>query len=867
LGGRRALAFACLVLILTLSSAFGVPSSSHPVIAAADQPGGTTYSGSAGSVTFTVAGAKFEGESSPSGASQFDFVVAQDSTVQITASAPGNPYGQQAPSVSSRLSLDDIQGSTPSEGSSGTLATSGSFSGSVGAGGTGEIIQNLRYSCFINCPQGATKDVRIVLTFTLVPTITLQSDASGSVGIPGTVRFTGSASPIGLYVNFYVFKDNVIQQVNGYNYYPIETDSSGNFEYSLTFSNPKQAGSYRFVANVSSLTERDVPVPLVTAQATLSFSVGSATAEAQRLPIILIPGVAGTALFSVENGQNFPVWPGLPFQTLGDRTHMGLGPSGTEPASSAWSIAPGTILDYFPVDYYGGMEDALVRDGYVKGTTLFTFPYDWRVDNAQHFTELDSLVMTALRESGAPKVVLLAHSMGGLIARGYLLSCPACKYNSKVDSVVTMGTPYWGSPKPFYALTMGYSFGNGGFPLQQMKFLAQNFPAAYELLPRVPFVFNFGSPAQVPLSDTFALQYSGVTPNSDGEYVNSHDTAWTLNRDLLTTANSLYSNFGTPQSPASYPAGVKFYAIIGDGVSTVSGYWASPATQKEIADHQYVVLDGNPVVLIPQYSDGGGTVPLWSLAIGSATKYYVADTGNGASAHGALPNNPQVQDIVVAILGGNPPKPSEFPPPRANPNPLTVIPEYDGYTATFSNRIDFIIHSSALLTVVDTATGQKLGYTGPGTVVENVTSGSFEDLDGVQYASASSGSTYKVTVNGTATGSFSLMVNITSGNRFISFAYPETAAVAGSISTLTISPGAVLAAGNSSSSLPSLATGSAASVSPSVLEFRTATSTGAGYPSSWASLVVGAALLAAVVLIPAALVAVAIRRRRAKPRN
>jgi len=866
-GTRRLLGYSALViLLLTLSSIVGIPRSDHQVAAATVVNPLLTYSGVAGEVTFTVVGAKYEGLAYPTGYDEFDFVVTQDAMVQITASAPGNPYGQDAPAVSSRLSLDDIPSSSPALGN-GPLTTSGSFPASIGESGTGEIIENLYYTCAINCPPDTIKDVRVVLTFTLVPTLTLQSDASGSVDIPGTVTFSGSASPTGLYINFYVFKDNVIQPVNGYNYYPIETDSSGNFQYTLTFSTQDQAGSYEFIANVTSLSEKDVPVPDVTAQATLSLTIGSpTTTEGQRLPIILIPGVAGSELGFDVGSQYYDLWPGIPGLTpVGDPSTLALSSSGEIVADpAAPTVVTGGITDAWPVNYYGGMEDALVKDGYVLGTTLFKFPYDWRLDNADHYLQLDALVQTALEKSGAPKVILLAHSMGGLIARGYLLSCPQCQFRNRVDTVITMGTPYWGSPKPFYALTMGYSFGNPFFGLQTMKSLAQNFPSAYELLPSVPFVF--GSGGTVSLDDTFGIQYSSVVRTSSGTYASGDDTQWTLNENLLTTAEDFTANFGTPSAPTPYPNGVKFYAIIGQGVSTVNGYWERPATPKEIEDNQYVVLNDKDVVLVPLYGDGDGTVPLWSLAINTATQLYVPDTGNGDSAHGALPNNPTVQQIVVGIANGNVVTAAGF--PRHDERSLTTIPEYDGLTATFGDRIDFVVHSSALLTVEDTATGQKLGYTSPTTVVENVTSGSFEDLNGVQYASASSGSTYKAMINGTATGSFQLMVNITSADRFMSFVYPEEATVNGSLSTLTIDPQAVLAAGNSSSSLPTLVStgGNATSLSPTIVQFQSASgaASGSASPPSGASVAIGLVFIAAIVLIPVFLVALFIRRRRGK---
>ena len=52
----------------------------------------------------------------------------------------------------------------------------------------------------------------------------------------------------------------------------------------------------------------------------------------------------------------------------------------------------------------------------------YIFPYDWRQDNVVIARKLDALIEQLRRDYGDPqlKVDLVAHSMGGLIARYYL---------------------------------------------------------------------------------------------------------------------------------------------------------------------------------------------------------------------------------------------------------------------------------------------------------------------------------------------------------------------------------------------------------------------------------------------------------------
>ena len=64
----------------------------------------------------------------------------------------------------------------------------------------------------------------------------------------------------------------------------------------------------------------------------------------------------------------------------------------------------------------------------VPGKTFIDFPYDWRRDNRVAARQLSEVALAALheqrKENPDAKLVLIGHSMGGLVAR-YFLECLA----------------------------------------------------------------------------------------------------------------------------------------------------------------------------------------------------------------------------------------------------------------------------------------------------------------------------------------------------------------------------------------------------------------------------------------------------------
>jgi hypothetical protein len=116
-----------------------------------------------------------------------------------------------------------------------------------------------------------------------------------------------------------------------------------------------------------------------------------------------------------------------------------------------------------------------------RGKNFFEFPYDWRRDNRVAARRLQQQSATWLKDwresSGAAdaKLVLVGHSMGGLISR-FFLECLDGWRDTR--TLVTFGTPYRGSLNALETLVNGKSI--AFFDLTD---LARSFTAMYQLLP------------------------------------------------------------------------------------------------------------------------------------------------------------------------------------------------------------------------------------------------------------------------------------------------------------------------------------------------------------------------------------------------
>ncbi|MDO8261548.1 MAG: LamG-like jellyroll fold domain-containing protein, partial [Candidatus Magasanikbacteria bacterium] len=120
----------------------------------------------------------------------------------------------------------------------------------------------------------------------------------------------------------------------------------------------------------------------------------------------------------------------------------------------SWTTDDGWKLD--PILHtYDDLWGAFKSAGYEENKNLFAFPYQWRFSNSYTASLLKNKIDQVKNICHCNKVDLVAHSMGGLVARYYIVSD---YYENDVDKLVFLGTPHKGSPKSYLMWEAGEGF-------------------------------------------------------------------------------------------------------------------------------------------------------------------------------------------------------------------------------------------------------------------------------------------------------------------------------------------------------------------------------------------------------------------------
>lgn len=98
---------------------------------------------------------------------------------------------------------------------------------------------------------------------------------------------------------------------------------------------------------------------------------------------------------------------------------------------------------------YDDMVSSLEKNGFTKEVNLFDFPFDWRRNNETTARFLQSRIEGIVNDTRISKVDVVAHSMGGLVARAYVEEIQGAQYAETIDELITLGTPQHGSPAAF----------------------------------------------------------------------------------------------------------------------------------------------------------------------------------------------------------------------------------------------------------------------------------------------------------------------------------------------------------------------------------------------------------------------------------
>lgn len=120
---------------------------------------------------------------------------------------------------------------------------------------------------------------------------------------------------------------------------------------------------------------------------------------------------------------------------------------------------------------------------------IVLFPYDFRQSIQNLAESLAREVRQRLEHTGAAvrdrRVIIVAHSMGGLVARYWLGPLGGWKV---CRAAITLGTPHRGAPKALDLLANGVHIGPARFA--GMSQLLWEWPSVGELLPRYPAIWD-----------------------------------------------------------------------------------------------------------------------------------------------------------------------------------------------------------------------------------------------------------------------------------------------------------------------------------------------------------------------------------------
>ena len=217
--------------------------------------------------------------------------------------------------------------------------------------------------------------------------------------------------------------------------------------------------------------------------------------------VVLLPGILGSVL--ERHGRE--VWaltPGAAFRALlslgGSIESLRLDDDDPEADDLGDGVAATRVLPdlhlvpgLWKIDGYTAISRALHdRFDLVDGANYFEFPYDWRRDNRVHGRRLarqahDWLAAWRARSGNDDaRLVLLAHSMGGLVARTFLELYGGWQ---ETRTLITFGTPYRGSLNALDFLANGLRRGLGPVGVDLTEFL-RSLTSVYQLLPIYPVV-------------------------------------------------------------------------------------------------------------------------------------------------------------------------------------------------------------------------------------------------------------------------------------------------------------------------------------------------------------------------------------------
>jgi phospholipase A1 len=377
-------------------------------------------------------------------------------------------------------------------------------------------------------------------------------------------------------------------------------------------------------------------------------------------PLILIPGIMGSMLrvlpdnapdTTIEGGLGYRAWVnmGTPddfgglkgdYEPSSQKVNciaagMRVVPEGSHLRGGLYpmdNLNPEFVIPFRPppaeLQYFTSMIRFLVQNGYYAvGTTLFGFGYVWIQSNPMQCNLLKRKILDVLQQTGASKVDILSHSMGGLVTKSAMAQDPDF-FSTNVRKWIAVGAPFRGSPAlAADGLLTGVDLRKGF--ITNLTMPANNLildvslhaPALHELVGSNTFQWPDGSKPTISIylrpidnqpTDLVTYPISRLKEVMALAHANRNYTGYIPNRPR-TTSSVVWERVDRTQQlldGAKLPLGVRFYNAYGTDFLTPFSvtYGTERAPLGWFTDIERL---NNGVF---SYIDGDGTVPAASGA-------------------------------------------------------------------------------------------------------------------------------------------------------------------------------------------------------------------------------------------------------------
>lgn len=308
--------------------------------------------------------------------------------------------------------------------------------------------------------------------------------------------------------------------------------------------------------------------------------------------VVVIPGIGGSKLADASGTIVYRAG-------LGPFLSVGRDPSVLDPNNElrpVGLIGPCSLICWQLITGYDGLLNGISKglglspDRVVTAgeelvdpdATVVAFPYDFRRSVEHIANDLDRVVRE--RAQGR-RVVLVAHSMGGLVAAWWWAFLSE---GIDVAEIITLGTPYRGAAKALNVLVNGMRI--GPYVPQAVTDTVRTWDSVFDLLPHYQVVDGndkYRYPYELPSGITSAV--AGFS----GKALNAYQKNQRLNDALV---NKVAESGRNP-----------FTVYYSQGHATL-GHASIDAHSDGL-----VVAKGNPRAIPASWDGGDGTVPMFSM--------------------------------------------------------------------------------------------------------------------------------------------------------------------------------------------------------------------------------------------------------------